>query len=157
MATPNFIPEGYSTVTASITLGDTRKAIEFYKKVFNATERMMMPGPDGKIMHAEMQIGSSIVMMNDECMGQRSAASIGGSPISFYLYFENADAIFQKAIAAGGKAIMPVTEMFWGDKMGKFEDPFGVEWTVATHVKDLTPEQMMKGQEEFMKQFAGAK
>lgn len=157
MATPNPIPQGYTTVTPSITLGDTRKALEFYKKVFGAEERMMMPGPDGKIMHAEVQIGSSVVMMNDECMGQRSAKSIGGSPISFYLYFEDADAIFQKAIAGGGKAIMPVTDMFWGDKMGKFEDPFGVEWTVATHVKDLTPEEIMKGQEEFMKQFAGAK
>ncbi|HEU4723776.1 MAG TPA: VOC family protein, partial [Candidatus Eisenbacteria bacterium] len=89
--------------------------------------------------------------------GQRSAKSIGGSPISFYLYVANADAAFPKAIAAGGKQIMPVTEMFWGDRMGAFEDPFGISWTIATRVKDVTPDEMMRGQEEFMKMMAGAK
>jgi uncharacterized glyoxalase superfamily protein PhnB len=96
-------------------------------------------------------------MMNDEVMGSRSAQTIGGSPVSFYLYVEKVDAAFQKAIAAGGKEIMPVTDMFWGDRMGSFEDPFGLRWTLASHVKDMTPDEMMKGQAEFMKQMAGAK
>jgi len=151
------IPAGYSVVTPYLAVRGAAQAIEFYKKAFGATERMRMPGPDGKIMHAEIQIGNAFIMMNDECMGQRSAKSLGGSPVSFYLYFEDADATFKKAIAAGGKELMPVTDMFWGDRMGNLEDPFGYTWTVATHVKDLTPEQMKKGQEEFMKQMAGAK
>jgi len=157
MANVKPIPQGYTTVTPSITLNDTPKAIEFYKKAFGATERSRVPGPDGKIVHAEIQIGNAIIMMNDECMGQRSPKSFGGSPASFYLYFEDADAAFKKAIAAGGKQLMPVTDMFWGDRMGHFEDPFGYTWNVATHVKDMTPEEMKKGQEEFMKQMAGAK
>jgi len=151
------IPPGYTTATPSITLDDTSKAIEFYKKALGATERMRMLGPDGKIMHAEIQIGNSFIMLNDECKGQRSARSIGASPVSFYLYVEKADAAFQKAVSAGGKQVMPVTDMFWGDRMGSFEDPFGIHWTIATHVKDVTPEEMKRGQEEFMKETAGAK
>jgi uncharacterized glyoxalase superfamily protein PhnB len=151
------IPQGYTTVTPSMTVKDAPKVIEFYKKAFGATERMRMPGPDGKIMHAEIQIGNSIIMMNDEVMGSRSAQTLGGCPISFYLYFDNADAAFQKAMAAGGKQFMPVTDMFWGDRMGTIEDPFGHKWTIAQHVKDVTPEDMKRGQEEFMKQMAGAK
>ena len=152
------IPQGYTTVTPSMTVKDAPKVIEFYKKAFGATERMRMPGPDGKIMHAEIQIGNSIIMMNDEVMGSRSAQTLGGCPISFYLYFDDADAAFKKAIAAGGKEIYPVTDMFWGDRMGTVEDPFGYKWTIAQHVKDVTPEDMKKGQEEFMKkQMAGAK
>jgi uncharacterized glyoxalase superfamily protein PhnB len=157
MATVKPIPQGYTNVTPSITLSDTPKAIEFYKQAFGATERMRMPAPDGKIMHAEIQIGNAIIMMNDECFGQRSAASLGGSPINFYLYFENVDAAFQKAVSAGGKELAPVTDMFWGDRMGCIEDPFGIQWTIATHVKDATPEELSRGQEEFMKQMAEAK
>jgi len=151
------IPPGYTTATPSITLDDAPKAIEFYKKALGATERMRMLGSDGKIMHAEIQIGNSFIMMNDECMGQRSAKSIGASPISFYLYVEDADAAFKKAVSAGGKQIMPITDMFWGDRMGSFEDPFGIHWTIATHVKDVTPEEMKRGQEAFMKEMVGAK
>ncbi|HKW51545.1 MAG TPA: VOC family protein [Candidatus Eisenbacteria bacterium] len=157
MAKPNPIPKGYTTVTASLIFRDAPKAIEFYKKAFGASERARALGPDGKIMHAEIQIGSAIVMLSDEVMGQRSAETIGSSPVSFYLYFEDADAAYQKAIAAGGKSMMPVTEMFWGDRMGHIADPFGYTWNVASHVKDVTPEEMKKGQEEFMKQMAGAR
>jgi uncharacterized glyoxalase superfamily protein PhnB len=157
MATVNAVPPDYNTVTSSITVKDAPKVIEFYTKALGAVERLRMPGPDGKIMHAEIQIGNSIIMMNDEVMGSRSAQTIGGSPVSFYLYVEKVDAAFQKAIAAGGKEIMPVTDMFWGDRMGSFEDPFGLRWTLASHVKDMTPDEMMKGQAEFMKQMAGAK
>jgi PhnB protein len=148
------IPEGYTTVTPSITLRDTGQAIEFYKRAFGAQERGVMRGPDGKVMHAEMQIGNSIIMMNDEVMNSRSAETIGGSPVSFYLYFEDVDAAFQKATAAGAKSTMPVTDMFWGDRMGSIVDPFGLRWTLASHVKDVTPEEMKKGQDEFLKQMA---
>jgi PhnB protein len=157
MAIVKPIPQGYTTVTPSITLNDTAKAIEFYKKAFGATERMRVPGPDGKIMHAEIQIGNAIIMMNDECMGQRSAKSLGSSPASFYLYFEDADMAFKKAIAAGGKELQPPTDMFWGDRLGLIEDPFGYQWNIASHVKDITQEEMKKGQQESMRQMAGAK
>ncbi len=156
MASVKPIPPGYTTVTPSITVKDAPKVIEFLKKAFGATEHMRMPGPDGKIMHAEIQIGNSIIMMNDEVMGSRSALTLGGSPISFYVYFEDADAAFKKAISAGAKQTYALTDMFWGDRMGTLEDPFGHKWTIAQHVKDVSPEDMKKGQAEFMKQMAGA-
>jgi len=156
MANVKAIPPGYTTVTPSITVKDTRKVIEFVKKAFGAEEHAAMPGPDGKIMHAEFQIGNSIIMMNDEIMGSRSAQTLGGCPISFYVYVEDADAAFKKAIAAGAKEQFPLTNMFWGDRMGALEDPFGHKWTIAQHIKDVSKEEMKKGQEEFMKQMAGA-
>ena len=116
-----------------------------------------MPGPDGRIMHAEITIGNSNIMLNDEVMGNRSAESMGGSPVSFYVYVENVDAAVQKAVAAGATLAMPVSEMFWGDRFGQVQDPFGYKWSIATHVRDLTPDQMMKGQEEFFKQMAAAR
>ena len=156
MANVKAIPQGYTTITPSMTVKDAPKVIEFYKKAFDAKEHMRMPGPDGKIMHAEIQIGNAIIMMNDEVMGSRSAQSLGGSPISFYIYVEDAAAAFKKAIAAGAKEQFPLTDMFWGDKMGTVEDPFGYKWTIAQHVRDVTPEDMKKGQEQFMKQMASA-
>src|SRR2546428_8914819 len=111
MANVKQIPQGYTTVTPSITLNDASKAIEFYKKALGATERMRMPGPDGKIMHAEIQIGNSIIMLQDEVMGSKSAKALGGSPIGFYIYFENADAAFKKAISAGGKPMPRLSDM----------------------------------------------
>jgi uncharacterized glyoxalase superfamily protein PhnB len=157
MAKVKPIPPGYTSVTATITLNDAPRAIEFYKKAFGATERMRSAGPDGKIMHAEIQIGSAIVMLNDEVMGSRSARTQGGSPVSFYLYVEDVDAAFPKAVAAGGTQLMPPTDFFWGDRMGHLEDPFGYRWNIATHIKDLSPEEIEKGQREFMKQMAGAR
>lgn len=151
------IPQGYTTVTPSLTFSDANKAIEFYKKALGATDRERFLGPDGKIMHAEIQIGTSIIMLCDEIMGQRSAQSFGGSPVSFYIYVEDCDTAFKKAISAGGKEIVPVTEMFWGDRMGAFEDPFGYKWNIATHTKDMTPEEMKKAGETWMKQMAGAR
>jgi PhnB protein len=150
------IPEGYTTVTASLIQKDCAKAIEFYKRALGAEEIMRMPGPDGKIMHAEIRIGTSIVMMNDEMMGMKSAESMGGSPVTFYLYVENCDQAYQGAIAAGGKEVMPPADMFWGDRMSSFADPFGYRWSISTHVKDMTPEEIKKGQDEWMKQMAGA-
>jgi len=148
------IPEGYTTVTPSITMRDTAKAIEFYKRAFGARERAIMRGPDGKVMHAEAQIGNSIIMFNDEVMGQRSSESLGGSPISFYLYVENIDEAHKKAVAEGAKELFAPTDMFWGDRMSNVQDPFGLHWSFATHVKDVTPDEMKRGQDEFMKQMA---
>jgi PhnB protein len=157
MAQTKAIPDGYTTVTPSLVQTDCVKAIEFYKKAFGAQELMRMPGPDGKIMHAEIKIGNAHVMMSDEIMGAKSAQTLGGSPVAFYLYVDDADAAFRKAIAAGCKEILPVTDMFWGDRMGGLSDPYGYKWNVATHVKDMTPEEMKRGQEDWMKQMAGAR
>ena len=157
MANVNAIPPEYGSVTASITSKDTAKAIEYYKKALGAIERVRMQGPDGMIMHAEIQIGNSIIMMNDEVMGCRSAETLGGSPINFYVYVEDVDRAFQQATTAGCKETMPVADMFWGDRTGAVLDPFGIRWSLATHTKDLTPEEIQKGQEEFMKLMAGAK
>ncbi len=155
MANVKPIPEGYSTVTPSITMRDTEKAVEFYKRAFGAElVGGLMRGPDGKVMHTEIRIGNSLIRMNDEVMGSRSAETQGGSPISFYLYFEDADAVYQRAVAAGAQGAMPCTDMFWGDRVGQVIDPYGLRWNVATHIKDLTPEEIQRGQEEFMKEMA---
>jgi len=157
MAPTKPIPDGFTTVTPSIVLKDCNKAIDFYKKALGAQELMRMPGPDGKMMHAEIKVGNSHVMMNDEIMGSKSAETLGASPVTFYLYVEDADSSFKKAIAAGCKEIMPVADMFWGDRMGAVSDPFGYKWNFSTHIKDMTPEEMKRGQDEWMKQMAGAR
>src|SRR3989338_7291964 len=138
-------PEGYYTVTPSFTFKDSKKAIEFYKKAFGAKVLDVFPSPIGSgIMHATIQIGNSIVMMGDENPGQscNSAETLGGSPISLYVYVPNADAAFKQAVAAGGTATMPVADMFWGDRAGSLRDPFGYTWMIATHAQDLTQEQI---------------
>jgi uncharacterized glyoxalase superfamily protein PhnB len=145
-------PEGYQSVTPLIVFKDARKAIEFYKRAFGAQELFAMPGSDGKgIMHAELLIGTSHIMMGDECPEQsiKSAESIGGSPVNFYIYHENVDAAFEKAVEAGAKVIMPVQEMFWGDRTGNVQDPFGYSWTLATHTRDLTPQEIQQGAQTF--------
>ncbi|MGE5180121.1 MAG: VOC family protein [Bacteroidota bacterium] len=154
MANVRPIPEGYTTVTPSITLRDTVKAIEFYKRAFGAKDEAVMKGPDGKVMHAVVKIGNAHVMMNDEVMGSRSAETQGGSPVSFYLYFENVDAVYEQAVAAGAKGEMKPVDMFWGDRMSHVIDPFGLRWNIATRVKDVSPDEMKRGQEEFMKEMA---
>ena len=154
------IPEGYHTVTPTFTFKDSRKAIEFYKTALGAVETFVMPGPGGKgVMHASMKIGNSNIMMGDENREKdcRSAESLGGSPVSFYLYVENADLAFKKAVAAGAVVQMPLQDSFWGDRTGAVKDPFGYSWTFATHTKDLTPEQIAKGAEEAMSHQAGKK
>jgi uncharacterized glyoxalase superfamily protein PhnB len=157
MAPNKPIPDGFTTVTPSLVFKDCNKAIDFYKKALGAQELMRMPGPDGKMMHAEIKVGNSHVMMNDEIMGSKSAETLGASPVTFYLYVEDADSSFKKAIAAGCKEIMPVADMFWGDRMGAVSDPYGYKWNFSTHVKDMTPEEMKRGQDEWMKQMAGAR
>ena len=155
MANAKPIPEGYTTVTPSITVNDAPKAIDFYKKALGATERGRFDGPDGKIMHAEIQVGTSRIMLMDEVMGSRSPQSYGGSPTTFYLYVDHCDTAFKKALDAGGKQIAPVSDMFWGDRMGQFEDPFGYRWTIATHKKDMTPQETKAAGDAWMKEMAG--
>ncbi|MDA8175060.1 MAG: VOC family protein [Nitrospiraceae bacterium] len=157
MAKP--IPEGFHSVTPMLTLKNAGKAIEFYKRAFGATEKYSVPGPDGKgIMHAEMQIGNSLIMLQDENPNQpcKSAESVGCSPVSFYIYVDNADQMFQKAVAAGAKSQMPLQEMFWGDRVGTVQDPFGYNWWIATHVKDVSPKEMQEGAQAMFAQ-AGRK
>lgn len=145
------IPEGFTSVTPMFMFKDCRKAMEFYKNAFGAQERYAMPGPDGKgVMHAELLIGNSIVMMGDEHPMQqcKSAETLGSSPISFYLYVDNVDAAFRRAVEAGATSEMPVQEMFWGDRAGSLRDPFGYSWMLATHTRDLTPEEIQEGARE---------
>ena len=141
------IPAGFHSVTPHLVIKGAGKALEFYTKVFGAQEISRMPGPDGSsIMHAEIKIGDSMVMLNDECpeMGARGPLSIGGSPVTIHLYVDDVDAVCRKALAAGAVITMPVADMFWGDRYGKFLDPFGHHWSVATHLKDLTPAEMQQ-------------
>ena len=144
------IPDGYQSVTPSLTFKDSKRALEFYKKALGAKVIDLMPSPSGQgTMHATIKIGNSILMMGDEMEHCKSAESLGGSPISLYVYVPDVDAIFKQAIAAGGTVTMPVAEMFWGDRAGNFTDPFGYSWMIATHSHDLTKEEIKKGAESF--------
>lgn len=141
------IPAGFHSVTPHLIVKGAGKAIEFYKQVFGAQELHRMPGPDGAtIMHAEITIGDSIIMLNDECPEMRALGpqAIGGSPVTIHLYVDDVDAVVQRALAAGAIPTMPVADMFWGDRYGTLTDPFGHHWSIATHVKDLTPDQMQQ-------------
>ena len=146
------IPEGFHTVTPCLTLKNSLEAIEFYKKAFGAKELGVFPAPDGKsTMHAVIQIGDSILMMGNEMPNQncKSAESLGASPISLYIYVPDADAAFKQAVAAGAMVTMPVADMFWGDRCGSLKDPFGYAWTIATHIRDLTNEEVQEGAQSF--------
>jgi PhnB protein len=153
------IPPGFHTLTPSLTVGNAAQAIEFYKKALGAQERMRMAGPDGKITHAELQIGNSVIFMNDEnpAWGAKSPHTLGGSASNFYLYVEDVDKSFQRAVEAGGKVTMPVMDMFWGDRMGNFTDPYGFSWTLATHTQDMTEQEMEEGAKQFHAQMAEKK
>jgi PhnB protein len=147
------IPEGYHTISPSLTCKDAARAIDFYKKAFNAQEIMRMPSPDGKISHAELRIGDSIIFLNDE-MGPMTGAATGTPRIYLFLYVEDADKTFDSAVKAGAKVEMPLENQFWGDRYGKLTDPFGHEWGVATHVEDLTPEEIDKRATAFFAKMA---
>jgi len=138
------IPDGYHTATPYMIVEGAGEAIKFYEKAFGATELMRMPGPDGKIGHAEIQIGDSRIMMSDEYpdMGFRGPKSLGGAGINMMLYVEDCDTLFAQAIAAGGKELRPMADQFYGDRSGTLEDPFGHVWTISTHKEDLTMEEV---------------
>lgn len=149
------VPEGYRAITPSLTFKDSQKAIEFYKKAFGAKVLDFFPNLNGHgIMHATMQIGDSIVMMGDENPGCKSAETLGGSPVSLCVYVSNADTVFKQAVAAGGTVVMPVADMFWGDRAGNIKDPYGYSWMIATHTRDLTNDEIRKGAEAFFAQMA---
>jgi PhnB protein len=146
------VPEGYSTITPYLIVTGAENAIEFYKKVFGATELMRFAQPDGKIGHAEIKIGNSMVMLADEspAMGYRSPESLGGSGTGIMLYVEDVDTVFQRALEAGAKTHQAVKDQFYGDRSGSLIDPFGHMWTVATHVEDVSPEEMQRRMEASM-------
>jgi PhnB protein len=148
------IPKNYHTVTPSLMVDGAAKAIDFYKKALGAEEIMRFPGPDGRIMHAEIRIGDSVIMLGDEMpeQGARGPKSIGGTPVSFFVYRENVDAAWKRAIDAGAKEVMPLIDQFWGDRAGCLVDPFGHKWWLAQHVKDLTPEELHNAAEAFFSQ-----
>jgi len=151
-AKPKPIPEGFHSVTPCLTVKNSLEAIDFYKKAFGAKQLDVFPGPDGKsTMHATIRIGDSILMLGDERPGQdcRSAESLGSSPVSLFIYVPNADAVFEKAVDAGSEVVMPVDDMFWGDRCGTLKDPFGYSWMIATHTRDLSYEEVQEGAEAF--------
>lgn len=148
------IPEGFHTVTPHLIFENTAQALEWYTNALGAEELARSAGPDGKIMHAEIRVGDSRIMMNDEMGGGKSARALGGSPISLWVYVENCDALFNRAVAAGATLAGPMGKMadqFWGDRSGTFGDPFGYLWTIATHKEDLTQEEMQHRAAEFFK------
>jgi uncharacterized glyoxalase superfamily protein PhnB len=153
------IPEGYHTLTPFLTVRDAERAIEFYKNAFGAESRGVMKGPDGKVMHAEIKIGDSVIMMSDEfpAFGSVSPQGLGGSPMGLHIYVEDVDASFDRAVKAGAQVEMPVMDQFWGDRYGRLKDPFGHKWSIATHTKDLSMDEMKKGMDEAMAKFAEKK
>jgi PhnB protein len=152
------IPAGYHTATPYLVVNDAKRAIEFYKKAFGATEVNKMEGPNGKIAHAEIKIGDSTIMLSDEMPGAsgKSPQSLGASTCSIFLYVEKVDSVFNQAIGAGAKAEMQPQDQFWGDRFGKLADPFGHLWGIATHIEDVKPEEMQKRAKEAMAKMAQA-
>ncbi len=152
------IPEGYHSLNPHLAVRDCAAAIEFYKKAFGAEEVCRMPGPDGHgVMHAELKIGNSMLMMCDEAPqmeGWVSPAKLNGTTVALAFYCEDCDAMFERATSAGATVVMPMMDAFWGDRYGKVSDPFGHHWEIMTHKKDLTPEEIGKGAEEFFKNFS---
>jgi PhnB protein len=138
------VPEGYRTVTPYLAVDDAAEAIEYYKKAFGAKERGRMDAPDGKIGHAELEIGDSIVMLSDPFPNSstRTPKELGGTSASVFLYVEDVDAVVQRAVDAGATVTMEVADQFWGDRFGTIADPFGHSWSIATHVEDVPPEEM---------------
>jgi PhnB protein len=138
------IPDTYPRVVPYLFIDGAQAALDFYTGVFGAVVRMTMPGPDGKIGHAELTIGDSVIMVADEFpdMGVRGPKSVGGSPVAIHVYVNDVDATFEQALSLGATTLRPVEDKFYGDRGGEFEDPFGHRWSVASHVEDLTPEDM---------------
>ena len=131
------VPEGYSTVTPVLVHADTKKAIDWYKKALGAQEQRIWMDPEGKVAHASIRIGNSYLMLHDEMMNTKSARALGGSPVELWLYVEDCDAVFDRAVKAGATPVVPMGDQFWGDRFGAFTDPFGLGWAVATRVLTL--------------------
>lgn len=147
MAKTQPIPAGMTAVTPHLVVAGAAQAIGFYKKAFGATEEIRLPAPDGKLMHARIRIGGAAVMLVDE-MPQCNALgpkSLEGSPVTIHLFVDDVDAVFERAVRAGAAPIMPVQDMFWGDRYGALTDPFGHNWSIATHQRDLSPEEISRG------------
>lgn len=153
------VPEGHHTVTPQLTLDNAVQAIEWYKKALGAEEVSRATGPDGKILHAEVRIGDSPIMLNDAMMGGKGPKALGGSPASLWIYVEDCDTLFNRAVAAGAQVapgMGKLQDQFWGDRSGTVTDPHGYMWTIATRKEDLTREEMEQRQKEWMKSFATA-
>jgi PhnB protein len=150
------IPEGYHHVTPYLVIKGAGAAIDYYKRVFGATERMRMDAPGGMVGHAELEIGDSVVMLADEFpeQGFKGPRAFGGTPVSLLLYVEDVDDVFRRAIQSGARELKPLADQFYGDRMGTLEDPFGHVWSIATHVEDLSPEEMQRRAGEMSKQQA---
>ena len=153
------IPEGLHTITPQMTLGNAAEAIDWYKKALGAEETSRATGPGGLIMHAELRIGNSRIMVNDAMMGGKDPKAYGGSPMTLWVYVDDCDTLFNRAVAAGGQVagggMGQMQDQFWGDRSGTFIDPSGFTWTIATRKEDLTPQEMHERQEDFMKSFKG--
>jgi PhnB protein len=151
------IPEGYHALTPYFTVRGAAKAIEFYQRAFGAEKAVSMTSPDGRIMHAEVRIGDSVLMLSDEMPGMEGQAApetLGGVHAGVMIYCDNVDAWVERAVQAGATVKQPPTDMFWGDRYARLADPFGYLWSIATHQRDLTPAEMKKGQDEWVKQMA---
>jgi len=144
------IPDGYHTVTPHLTVRDANRALEFYQKAFGAEVLHVAPAPGGKVMHAALKIGDSILMLNDEFpeYGGQLAPSAAGSAVALHIYLDNVDAAFERAVSAGATVKMPLMDQFWGDRYGQVVDPFGHRWSLATHNRDMTQEEMQREQEK---------
>ena len=148
------VPDGYHTLTPQLTLDNAAQAIDWYMSALGAEEVSRSVGPDGKIMHAELKIGNSRFMVNDVMMGSKGPHAFGGSPASLWLYVENSDALYNRAVGAGAKVQMPIADQFWGDRGGAVADPAGYTWWIATRKEDLTQTEMQQRAAEFFKQMA---
>jgi PhnB protein len=152
------IPDDMHSITPHLTCAGAAEAIDFYVKAFGAVELMRLPGPAGKLMHAAVRIGDSMLMLADEFpeMGGLGPNALKGSPVTIHLQVEDVDAVVAQAVAAGATVTMPVADMFWGDRYGQLQDPFGHRWSVATHTQDLTPDEIAKNMADMMKNHAPA-
>lgn len=155
----NHIPDGYSSVTPYLICKGAARALDWYREALGAQELFRMPGPDGVIAHAEIRIGNSVLMLADEFpdMGARSPQSLGGSPVGLMIYVPSCDAVFERAVAAGATVERGLQDQFYGDRSGTIVDPFGHKWTLATHVEDLTPEEMKRRADEYSAKQAAQK
>lgn len=152
MATVKPIPDDYPRVSPVLLVDGAARAIAFYTEILGATERLRIDAPGGKVGHAELQIGDSLLMVADEepDMDMRGPRSVGGTPVSLHVYVEDADAVFERAVRAGARELQPMADQFYGDRSGQFEDPFGHRWSVATHVEDVPDDEMRRRVEELM-------